>query len=91
VVGPTHRAIEGGSRCSLQCSLQAILVCRRKRSQVKGLYAALTNRVTQDTSSDEESHDFVYSDHVDTPYVVSVKKKHMYELKGLIRNAIMNP
>jgi hypothetical protein len=51
----------------------------------------LTNRVTQDTSSDEESHDFVYSDHVDTPYVVSVKKKHMYELKGLIRNAIMNP
>jgi hypothetical protein len=26
---------------------------RRKRSQVKGLYAALTNHVAQDTSCDE--------------------------------------
>jgi hypothetical protein len=31
---------------------------RRKRSQVKGLYAALTDRVAQDTSSDEEPHGF---------------------------------
>jgi hypothetical protein len=63
---------------------------KRKRSQVKGLYAALTDRVAQDTSSDEEPHSVVYSDDVDTPYVLSVKEKGPYELKGLIRKAIMN-
>jgi hypothetical protein len=63
---------------------------RRKRSQVKGLYATLTDRVAQDTSSDEEPHCVVYSDPVDTPYVLSMKEKHPYELNGLIRNAIMN-
>jgi hypothetical protein len=63
---------------------------RRKRSQVKGLYAALTDRIAQDTSSDEESYGFVYSDPVDTLYVLSMKEKRTYELKRLIRNAIMN-
>jgi hypothetical protein len=63
---------------------------RRKRNQVKGLYAALTNRVAQDTSSDEESHGFVYSNPVETLYVLSMKEKRLYELKRLIRNAIMN-
>jgi hypothetical protein len=63
---------------------------RRKRSQVKGLYAALTDRVAQDTSSDQESHGFVYLDPVDTLYMLSMKEKRPYELKRLIRNAIMN-
>jgi hypothetical protein len=54
------------------------------------LYAALTDRVAQDTSSDEESHGFVYSDPVDTLYVLSMKEKRTYELKRHIRNAIMN-
>jgi hypothetical protein len=54
------------------------------------LYVALTDRVAQDTSSDEEPHSFVYSDPVDTPYVLSMKEKHPYELKSFIRNAIMN-
>jgi hypothetical protein len=40
---------------------------RRKRSQVKGLDAALINRVAQDMSSDEEPHGFIYSDPMDTP------------------------
>jgi hypothetical protein len=53
---------------------------RRKRSQVKGLYDALINRVAQDTSSDEEPHGFVYSDPADTPYLLSVKEEHLYEL-----------
>jgi hypothetical protein len=61
----------------------------RKRSQVKELYAALIDRVVQDTSSDEEAHSFVYSYPVDTPYVLSAKKKRPYELQGLIRNVIM--
>jgi hypothetical protein len=63
---------------------------RRKRSQVKGLYAALTDRVAQDTSSDQESHGFVYLDPVDTLYMLSMKEKRPYELKRLIRNVIMN-
>jgi hypothetical protein len=63
---------------------------RRKRSQVKGLYTALTDRVIQDMSSDEEPHGFVYSNHVDTPYVMSVKEKHPCKLKRLIRNVVMN-
>jgi hypothetical protein len=63
---------------------------RRKRSQVKGLYIALTDHVIQDMSSDEEPHGFIYSDLVDTPYVLFVKEKHPCELKRLIRNAIMN-
>jgi hypothetical protein len=63
---------------------------RRKRSQVKGLYAALTDCVAQDTPSDEESHGFVYPDPVDTLYMLSMKEKRTYELKRLIRNAIMN-
>jgi hypothetical protein len=63
---------------------------RRKRSQVKGLYIALTNCVIQDMPRDEEPHSFVYSDPVDTPYVLSVKEKCPCKLKRLIRNAIMN-
>jgi hypothetical protein len=63
---------------------------QRKRSQVKGLYAALTDRVAQDTSSDEEPHSFIYSYPVDTPYVLSMKEKRPYELKRLVRNAIIN-
>jgi hypothetical protein len=63
---------------------------RRKRSQVKGLYATLTDRGAQDTLCDEESHGFVYPDPVDTLYMLSMKEKHPYELKRLIRNAIMN-
>jgi hypothetical protein len=59
---------------------------RRKRSQVKGLYAALTDCVAQDMLGDEELHGFVYSDPVDTPYVMSLKEKRPYELKRLIRN-----
>jgi hypothetical protein len=71
---------------------KANTVCnyRRKRSQVKGLYAALTDCVAQDTSSDEGSYGFVCPDLVDTLYVMSMKEKRPYELKRLIRNAIMN-
>jgi hypothetical protein len=54
------------------------------------MYTALTDRVVQDMSSDEEPHGFVYSDPVDTPYVLSMKEKCPCELKRLIRNAIMN-
>jgi hypothetical protein len=32
---------------------------------------------------------FIYSDPVDTPYLLSVEEKRTYELKRLIRNAIM--
>jgi hypothetical protein len=64
---------------------------RRKRSQVKGLFSALSDHVIPNKSSDEEEpHDFVYLDPVDTPYVLSTQSKHPYELKRLIRNAIMN-
>jgi hypothetical protein len=45
---------------------------RRKRSQVKGLFSMLSDRVIPNKSSDEEeTHGSVYSDPVDTPYVVS--------------------
>jgi hypothetical protein len=63
---------------------------RRKRRQVKGLCAALTNRVIQDTRSEEEPHGSVYLDPVETPYVLSVKAERPHELKQLIRDAIMN-
>jgi hypothetical protein len=65
------------SVCKAWFSGKANTACnyRRKRSQVKGLHAALTDRVIQDTSSDEEPHGFEYSDPVDTPYVLSVKDK----------------
>jgi hypothetical protein len=64
---------------------------RRKRSQVKGLFSALSDRVIPNKSSDEEeTHGSVYSDPVDNPYVLSTQSKRPYELKRLIRNAIMN-
>jgi hypothetical protein len=64
---------------------------RRKQSQVKGLFSALSDRVIPNKSSDEEEpHGSVYSDPVDTPYVLSTQLKRPYELKRLIRNAIMN-
>jgi hypothetical protein len=64
---------------------------RRKRSQVKGLFSALSDRVIPNKSSDEEEpHGSIYSDPVDTPYVLSTQSKRPYELKRLIRNAIMN-
>jgi hypothetical protein len=64
---------------------------RRKRSQVKGLFSALSDRIIPNKSSDEEEpHGSVYSDPVDTPYVLSTQSKRPYELKMLIRNAIMN-
>jgi hypothetical protein len=73
------------TNCSCLCANY-----RRKISQIKGLYVALSDRVAQDTSSNEESHGFVYSDPVDTRYVLCVKEEDPYELKGFIRNAIMN-
>jgi hypothetical protein len=63
---------------------------KRKRSQVKGLYTTLTDRVAQNTSSDEEPHSFIYLDPMDTFYVMYMKENHLYELKRLIRNVIMN-
>jgi hypothetical protein len=49
---------------------------RREKSQVKGLYVVLTDHVVQDTTTDEEPHGFVYSDPVDTPYLLSMKEKY---------------
>jgi hypothetical protein len=64
---------------------------RRKRSQVKGLFSVLSDHVIPNKSSDEEEpHGSVYSNPVDTPYVLSTQSKRPYELKRLIRNAIMN-
>jgi hypothetical protein len=64
---------------------------RRKRSQVKGLFSALSGRIIPNKSSDEEEpYDSVYSDPMDTPYVLSTQSKRPYELKRFIRNAIMN-
>jgi len=63
---------------------------RRKRSQVKRLYAALTDRVAQYTIDGDEPHGSDFPDPVDTPYVLSLKEKRPHELKKLIREAIMN-
>ena len=46
---------------------------KRKRSQVKGLYAAVNEHVARDIASDEEPHGQDYADPIDAAYVLSVK------------------
>jgi hypothetical protein len=63
---------------------------RRKKSQIRKLYTALSDRATRDASLEEESHGPEYPDPVNVPYELSLKVESSYELKKRLKEAIMN-